>query len=251
MLVKQKSSCMRQGFTLIELLVVIAIIAILAAILFPVFAKVREKARQTACASNMKQIGLAMTQYIGDNDEMYPDDGAMYCGGVAGTIAQKLYTYTKSVDVFKCPSNSASTTLQPGLLPLPAPQIPVSYVPAYQLFNTCLGAPHNDSFVNEPSSKIMFVEGIDPAEVGVGWTDWLATQWQTKGFAGHTGRWNCLFDDGHVKSLKPSQTAGDANNPCMWGVFTDTNSATCSDYNCDTPSPQAQTALSLLDQKYQ
>ncbi|HAZ64394.1 MAG TPA: hypothetical protein DCZ72_12415 [Armatimonadetes bacterium] len=65
-------SASRRGFTLIELLVVIAIIAILAAILFPVFAKAREKARQTACLSNLKQIGLAMMQYAQDYDESYP-----------------------------------------------------------------------------------------------------------------------------------------------------------------------------------
>ena len=64
---------MRQkGFTLIELLVVIAIIAILAAILFPVFSAAREKARQTMCASNEKQLALAMVQYVQDNDEMFP-----------------------------------------------------------------------------------------------------------------------------------------------------------------------------------
>lgn len=62
----------RPGFTLIELLVVIAIIAILAAILFPVFAQARERARATACLSNMKQIGLATMQYVQDNDETYP-----------------------------------------------------------------------------------------------------------------------------------------------------------------------------------
>lgn len=60
----------RKGFTLIELLVVIAIIAILAAILFPVFAKAREKARQTSCVSNGKQISLAMTMYMADYDQM-------------------------------------------------------------------------------------------------------------------------------------------------------------------------------------
>lgn len=62
----------RHGFTLIELLVVIAIIAILAAILFPVFAKAREKARQSSCLSNLKQINVAILSYVQDFDEMFP-----------------------------------------------------------------------------------------------------------------------------------------------------------------------------------
>src|ERR1051326_5958910 len=68
-----------KAFTLIELLVVIAIIAILAAILFPVFAQAREKARQTSCLSNEKQLGLAVMQYLQDYDELLPTGTAEYC----------------------------------------------------------------------------------------------------------------------------------------------------------------------------
>jgi prepilin-type N-terminal cleavage/methylation domain-containing protein len=77
----------KKGFTLIELLVVIAIIAILAAILFPVFARAREKARQSACLSNVKQLGLGIMQYVQDYDGMYPDSsscGLFYTGGYQG-----------------------------------------------------------------------------------------------------------------------------------------------------------------------
>ena len=97
------SKSIRYGFTLIELLVVIAIIAILAAILFPVFAKVREKARQTACASNLKQIGLGIIQYVQDNDERYPvgAQGAPLGQGWGGPV----YPYVKSTQVFKCPDD--------------------------------------------------------------------------------------------------------------------------------------------------
>lgn len=99
----------RRGFTLIELLVVIAIIAILAAILFPVFAKAREKARQTACLSNMKQIGLGMMMYMDDNDGVYPPHLSQNPVGAAykwNTWPGICYAYIKNLDIFQCPDKS-------------------------------------------------------------------------------------------------------------------------------------------------
>jgi len=105
-----------KGFTLIELLVVIAIIAILAAILFPVFAKAREKARQTSCLSNLKQLGLGCLQYQQDYDEQQlqswfgPNGYAQSVPGVPGVAAYKwmdaIYPYVKSVDVYHCPDDA-------------------------------------------------------------------------------------------------------------------------------------------------
>jgi prepilin-type N-terminal cleavage/methylation domain-containing protein/prepilin-type processing-associated H-X9-DG protein len=96
----------RRGFTLIELLVVIAIIAILAAILFPVFAKVREKARQISCLSNEKQLGLAFVQYASDYNSAWPGGQMSHTGTVPGQgWASLVYPYIKSTAVYKCPDD--------------------------------------------------------------------------------------------------------------------------------------------------
>jgi len=102
-----RSNIRRKGFTLIELLVVIAIIAILAAILFPVFATAREKARQTACLSNLKQIGIGYVQYCQDYDEATP--ACVYNAGggnnVMITLGSLLDPYIKSAQTWRCPSD--------------------------------------------------------------------------------------------------------------------------------------------------
>lgn len=147
----------RLGFTLIELLVVIAIIAILAAILFPVFAKAREKARQTSCLSNNKQLGLAFIQYVQDNDEEYPSS-SNYGAGWAGHI----YPYVKSTGVYKCPDDSSNPTY-PAFTNGQNPFV-VSYVANRYVVNG-LGVPTtpssatNDASLQSPSNTVLLYEG--------------------------------------------------------------------------------------------
>jgi prepilin-type N-terminal cleavage/methylation domain-containing protein/prepilin-type processing-associated H-X9-DG protein len=107
-----------RGFTLIELLVVIAIIAILAAILFPVFAQAREKARQTTCLSNLRQVGLALQMYAQDYDEILPptrvDVGNFADPKAPPNFLGSILPYAKSPNIFVCPSSIDANTVYKG-----------------------------------------------------------------------------------------------------------------------------------------
>ena len=109
----------RKGFTLIELLVVIAIIAILAAILFPVFARARDRARQTSCTSNLRQIGTAVMMYAQDYDEKYPRFDIRPWGSSARLYGayDQLGPYTMNEQIFICPSGHRVSSPHRGDLP--------------------------------------------------------------------------------------------------------------------------------------
>jgi len=142
----------KRGFTLIELLVVIAIIAILAAILFPVFAQVREKARSISCLSNEKQIGLALTEYVQDYDEHFAA-GVNGYGGGSGWAGQ-LYPYVKSTGVFHCPDD---TTIIGGNPSSYALNNNVVINPSYTGCTGTLGS-RTLSTLNAPAITVMIFE---------------------------------------------------------------------------------------------
>lgn len=134
---------MRRGFTLIELLVDIAIIAILAAILFPVFAQAREKARQTQCMNNLKQMATGTLSYLQDYDERFPM--AVYAPTIgpngqqcAFTLFDAVFPYIKNLDLTKCPSEPNALYLNAGfraVLNMPTCNLPeaISYMYNYDL----------------------------------------------------------------------------------------------------------------------
>jgi len=182
----------RRGFTLIELLVVIAIIAILAAILFPVFARAREKARQTTCVNNLKQLGMAFFMYTTDYDEMFP---------FVYQWKTNLQPYIKNTQINVCPSR---------------PNLPWYYGQGY---NAGLTVPpgtvavegvalKSEAAIASPSYKILVVEWdrcnsgppVGPAGLFAGGATcyWAVTRV-------HNGGSNVLFCDGHAKWMRPDE----------------------------------------------
>ena len=201
----------RTGFTLIELLVVIAIIAILAAILFPVFARAREKARQSSCSSNVKQLMLGVMMYSQDYDELLVGQGSdtNADGSIDITWRELCRPYIKNVQIFQCPSKRMTTTYtgqSPDVgftggygvnvvhwatgIPTPPPgqaQGDVQY-------------PSQCIFIGETDGSEAFAnDGTNP-HLGAGGSDWKTAA--TGANYRHNDGCNYGFCDGHVKWYK-------------------------------------------------
>ena len=214
-----------KGFTLIELLVVIAIIAILAAILFPVFAQAREKARATSCLSNMKQISLGFIMYATDYDGCYPsvyDDSGGYPQGRL-MWGDKISSYIKNRQLFACPGGPNTVDMTPN------PDGPANNLQGTRYsMNMCHGwhwpegTVRNGSNLDYPVKEGAFRHPAETALIqessNAWWCHWIWMpgwnnyQVNSRGetilvgvlgetiYPRHTGATNMAFADGHVKS---------------------------------------------------
>jgi prepilin-type N-terminal cleavage/methylation domain-containing protein/prepilin-type processing-associated H-X9-DG protein len=236
----------RSAFTLIELLVVIAIIAILAAILFPVFARARENARRASCMSNLKQVGLGCMMYVQDYDETYPlsyeYNSQTPPDGYAWTSTlwfwqQEIYPYTKSDQMYVCPStpvNAVNTAGNPipyygsygvnSLLLRRGDQKPLALAALDSPSTTYLGMdaggyrifPVGSSSVTVPQGAFWYLPGTGAGtsanltRTGVAFSK---TEMDDDFNSGrHLGGVNVIFGDGHVKWLKSDVVYTQAKN---------------------------------------
>jgi prepilin-type N-terminal cleavage/methylation domain-containing protein/prepilin-type processing-associated H-X9-DG protein len=235
----------RKGFTLIELLVVIAIIAILAAILFPVFARAREKARQTSCLSNLKQLGIATMMYVQDYDEMYPqsDDWANV-GGLRYQPPDLIYPYVKNGQLFACASGNytvpRSATPPGGSTWWSQYFSEISYGYNWRIGRTAnWRKPMKLGKLSQPADTLVWGDAMNldlcwnayrVAYAGVcGWQvncDFTSA-WPKPDNTRHNGGSNITFGDGHAKWMNgnsiiqaagasPSNTGGPCGN-VFWG----------------------------------
>jgi prepilin-type N-terminal cleavage/methylation domain-containing protein/prepilin-type processing-associated H-X9-DG protein len=231
-----------KGFTLIELLVVVAIIAILATILFPVFARARENARRASCQSNLKQIGLAWAQYTQDYDEKYPSVfEPSWDKGVEPYMGTKVQgTSTKNPLVFRCPSDYTGTgsfagkerTYSANRGRLVQADNSIIYTGAFSFAGDTTPKPAGAralAEIQDPAGTILISErpgggnsfGLSSGSV----MDRPRHQWLDVAYPTtlHFEGWNYLFCDGHVKWLNPHRTVGygtidSAPCPGMWSI---------------------------------
>jgi prepilin-type N-terminal cleavage/methylation domain-containing protein/prepilin-type processing-associated H-X9-DG protein len=202
----------QSAFTLIELLVVIAIISILAAILFPVFAKAREKARQTSCLSNNKQYSLAAMMYLQDYDETFPLSAYLnvFC---VETFYSVVNPYVKNDQVTRCPSDPDAIEIA-ALVGAPCANTPkyTGYVVNHALFvNGFFPDPSPVALaqVNVPAGTIMLYDGNVTSGAAPGQQIQLVQ-------ARHVETFNAAYVDGHVKSVHATKT-GTANQFTVMG----------------------------------